>query len=111
MSGIAAILAFFGWFWSMVKYAFTWILDGCKLLFQWIFFTIFDGLCMVVEAFFRALDFSAIAFNYAGAWAGLPDQVVWIITQIGLPQGVALLGGAYMVRLGLNLIPSVFTRV
>ena len=111
MSGFAVIIGWLRWFWDMVNYAFTWILDGCKLLFQWIFFTIFDGFCMVVEAFFTALDFSAIAFNYAGAWAGLPEQVIWIITQIGLPQAVALLGGAYMIRLLLNLIPSVFTRV
>lgn len=111
MSGFGVIIEWLRSFWNVVKTGFTWILDGLILLLQYVFYLVFDGLCMVVEGFFQALDFSAIAFNYAGAWSGLPDQVIWIITVIGLPQGISLLGGAYAIRLLLNLIPAAFTRV
>lgn len=111
MSGFGVIIEWLRSFWNVVKTGFTWILDGLILLIQYVVYLIFDGLCMVVEGFFQALDFSAIAFNYSAAWAGLPDQVIWIITVIGLPQGISLLGGAYAIRLLLNLIPAAFTRV
>ena len=47
---------------------------------------------------------------YAANWANLPDQAIWLITALGLPQCIAMLGAAYLVRLGLNLIPSWATR-
>ena len=111
MSGFRVLFEWLGWFWDKFLEIAKWCLDGLILIIQYAFYWIFDGFCIVVESFFKTLDFSALAFNYAGTWAGLPEQVIWIISTIGLPQGVSLLGGAYLLRLLLNLIPSVFTRV
>ena len=111
MSGFRALFEWLGWFWDKTLEVSKWFLDGLILIIQYAFYWIFDGFCIVVESFFKSLDFSAFAFNYAGTWAGLPTQVVWIISAIGLPQGVSLLGGAYLLRLLLNLIPAALTRV
>ncbi|MGD9950068.1 MAG: DUF2523 family protein [Desulfobulbus sp.] len=78
---------------------------------QFVFFTIFDGLLTVIETTLAAINLSAVVFNYAAAWSHLPDQLIWLINAIGLPQCFAILGAAYLIRLTLNLIPSVFTRV
>lgn len=87
------------------------MLDGLITLLQFVFFVIFDGLLSIVETFLAAVDLSAVAFNYAAAWSNLPSQLIWLINAVGLPQCFALLGAAYLIRLTLNLIPSVFTRV
>jgi len=76
-----------------------------------VFFIIFDGLLTIIETFFAALDFSSVVFNYSASWANLPDQLVWLINAVGLPQCLTLLGAAYMIRLSLNIIPSWATRV
>ena len=111
MSGFAVLFNWLGKFWNALEAAFKWVLDGFILLIQFVVFTILDGLFSVVESFLGALDFSALVFNYAGTWSSLPPQLIWLINAVGLPQCFALLGVAYALRLGLNLIPAVFTRV
>ena len=111
MSGFAAIIEWLETFWTWVETSIKWLLDGLITLIQFIFFVILDGLFSIVETFFAAIDLSSVAFNYAAAWANLPTQLIWLINTVGLPQCFALLGGAYLIRLTLNLIPSVFTRV
>lgn len=98
-------------FWGYVADFGTWILEGCVLLLQFVFYTLIDGIFVVIESFLAMLDFSAILFNYASTWSGLPPQLVWLITAAGLPQAFALLGGAWVLRLLLNLIPAALTRV
>jgi len=111
MSGFGVIIEWLRTFWSWIETGFKWILDGFILLLQFIVFTILDGLFSVVEGFFAALNFSSMLFNYAAAWSSLPTQLIWLINAVGLPQCFALLGAAYLIRLTLNLIPGVFTRV
>lgn len=111
MSGFATLFQWLGKFWGSVITAFSWVLDGLILLVQFVFYTIMDGLFSVVESFLGALDFSALVFNYGATWSSLPTQLIWMINAVGLPQCFALLGAAYVLRLGLNLIPAVFTRV
>lgn len=111
MSGFAVIISWLRTFWHWVETGFSWILDGFILLFQFIFFTIFDGLLTVIETALAGIDLSSVLFNYAAAWSHLPTQLVWLINAIGLPQCFTILGAAYLIRLTLNLIPSVFTRV
>ena len=111
MSAFAVIIRWLSSFWSWVEKGFTWILDGFILLLQFVVFTILDGLFSVVETFLSALDISAIALNYAATWSSLPTQLLWLINAVGLPQCLTLLGAAYLIRLVLNLIPSVFTRI
>ena len=111
MSGFAALLDWLWSFWDLVQTGCKWVIDGFFLLIRFTLYSIFDGLLVVIEAFFSALDLSSIAFNYAAAWGGLPTQFIWLITVTGLPQCLALLGAAYLIRLLLNLIPSWATRV
>lgn len=111
MSGFATIINWLRTFWGWVETGFTWILDGLILLVQFVFFTIFDGILSVVEAFIAAINLSSVAVNYAAGWSHLPTQLIWLINATGLPQCVALLGAAYLIRLLLNLIPSWATRV
>ncbi len=111
MSGFAVIISWLRTFWNWIETAFTWILDGLILIIQFVFFTILDGLLTVVETALAAIDLSSVAFNYAAAWSNMPDQLVWLINAVGLPQCFTILGAAYLIRLTLNLIPSVFTRV
>lgn len=98
-------------FWNLIVDGFTWVLEAFQIVFKFIFFTIFDGILIIVEGFFSTLDLSAIAFSYAAEWSHLPSQSIWIINQIALPQALTLLAGAYLIRLTLNLIPAALTRV
>lgn len=111
MSGFAALFSWLGTFWDWILTAFKWILDGLGLILKFIFFTIFDGLLTVIEVFLSTIDISSVAVTSAAAWAGLPSQLIWLINAVGLPQGLLLLGSAYLIRLTINLIPGVFTRV
>jgi hypothetical protein len=111
MSGFGVIINWLSSVWHWIETGFNWILDGFILVIQFAFFTIFDGLLTVIETFFAAIDLSAVVFNYAAAWSSMPDQLVWLISAVGLPQCMTILGAAYLIRLTLNLIPSVFTRV
>ena len=111
MSGFATIISWLRTFWSWVETVITWTLNGFILLVQFVFFTIFDGLLTVIETALAAIDLSSVLFNYAATWSNLPTQLIWLINAVGLPQCFTILGAAYLIRLTLNLIPSVFTRV
>lgn len=111
MSGFGVIIDWLSAFWNWVETGFKWILDGFILLVQFVAFTILDGLFLVVETALAAIDLSSVLFNYAATWSSLPAQLIWLINAVGLPQCLAILGAAYLIRLTLNLIPSVFTRV
>ena len=111
MSGFGVIIKWLTTFWSWVETGFSWILDGVVLLLQFVVFTLLDGLFLVVETVLGAINLSSVVFNYAAAWSNLPTQLVWLINAVGLPQCFTILGAAYIIRLTLNLIPSVFTRV
>lgn len=111
MSGFAVIIEWLRSFWQWVQTAFTWLIDGILYGFEFVAFTLLDGVLSIIEALIAAIDLSAVAFNYAAAWSSLPSQLVWFITALGLPQCFTMLGAAYIIRLTLNLIPSWATRV
>ena len=111
MSGFGVIIDWLRTFWNWVVTGFTWILDGFILLLQFVAYTLLDGLLLVVEGTLSAIDLSSVIFNYAATWSNLPTQLVWLINAVGLPQCFTILGAVYLIRLTLNLIPSVFPRV
>jgi hypothetical protein len=111
MSGFGVIIDWLRTFWEWIQTALTWVLDGFIELLKFVVFTILDGLLSVVETALAAIDLSSMVFSYAAAWSNLPTQLIWLINAVGLPQCLSILGAAYLVRLTLNLIPSVFTRV
>jgi ABC-type proline/glycine betaine transport system permease subunit len=110
-SWFSAVYNWLSKFWDWLQAAFQWLLDGLLYLLKFVAYTLLDGLLSVVEAVLNTIDFSSVVFNYAAAWSHLPDQLIWLINALGLPQCFTILGSAYLIRLLLNLIPSVFTRV
>ncbi|MCB2216112.1 hypothetical protein [Desulfofustis glycolicus] len=96
---------------GMIWDAVLWIFENVGNLISWVFFTIYDGLLTVLYSFAAAIDFSAVMFNAAAQYSSMPSQLIWLINQIGLPQGFTYLGGAIVIRMLLNLLPAAITRV
>jgi hypothetical protein len=105
------LVEFFEGFWEIVEDAFIWLLNGILWIISQLLYLIFDGLLLIVEGFFTILDLSSVGFASAADWAGLPDQLIWIINQINLPQGFSIITAAIGLRVLINLIPAAFTRV
>lgn len=102
------------WLWWLLDSFFTplkWAIEGFFIVFEWLVYTLFDGLLLAVLAIFKTFDLSAAFFTHSAGWLGLPDQLVWLITQLGLPQCFSIMGAALGFRLLLNLIPASLTRV
>jgi hypothetical protein len=93
--------------WDLVKLGIGALFDVISLF----LFLIFDGFCFVVTMFISALDLSALAFTSFAEWSNLPTQAIYLINQLSLPQCVSIILGAITIRMVLNLIPSVFTRL
>ncbi len=105
------LVEFFEGFWGIVEDAFIWVLNGILWIISELLYLIFDGLLLIVEGFFTLLDLSSVGFASAADWSGLPDQLIWIITQINLPQGFSIAISAIGLRVLINLIPAAITRV
>lgn len=106
-----AIISFINDLLNLLLSVAHWILDGAILVIQSALFFIFDGLLTTVTAIINALDLSGLIFTSLSTWGLMPEQMLYIINQVGLPQGLTMVFYAYLIRLTLNLIPAVFTRV
>jgi len=105
---------FLDWLWWLLDNLFTpfkWVLDGFFTVFETIAYAVFDGFLTTVVLIFNAFDFSSVLFSRSSGWLGLPDQLVWLITQLGLPQCFSLFGLALGIRLLINLLPASITRI
>ncbi len=71
-----------------------WILDQVL--------SIASGLLSSILAMLEPVDLSQYL-------TGLPDEVAWTLSQIGIPQCLGIIGTAIVVRLLLQLVP--FTRL
>lgn len=101
------INGFFGYLWD----GFLWLVEGIGTFLHWITFTIYDGILTVISAFATAIDFSEVMFNIGAKYAGLPDQLIWIINAVDLPQFFTYIVSGIMIRMILNLLPAAVTRV
>jgi hypothetical protein len=102
------------WFWWILDSLFAplrWFVDGIVLFIEWLVFTLFDGFLLAIVAVFETFDLSASFFSQSAGWLGLPDQLIWLITQLGLPQCFSFFGLALGIRLLLNLLPAAVTRL
>ena len=97
-------------FWDELKASFVWLLDGLLWMIMSVLFLFFDGFLTFVTGFFQLLDVGQYVFTASASWSSLPPQLIYVINQIGLPEGLTLLSGAYVIRLLMNLIPSWLTR-
>lgn len=115
---INSVIAFFGnvlnflsgikdYIWQLLTYALEAIiwfnLEFIRILFL--------GLESVVTGIITGLDFSGFLASSALDWSGVPPALTYVVVQVGIPQGLAILASAMVLRLTLNLIPAEFTRV
>lgn len=106
-----SILSFFSGIVEMILGIFTWLLNGIVWLLLKIIYFIFDGFFSVIVAFINGINLNDVMPYIQSSWGELPAQIIWLANAIGLPQGLGMLGSAYLIRMLLNLIPAAFTRV
>lgn len=98
---------FFGYLWD----GFLWLVEALGNAFSYLAYTIYDGLLTVLYAFANAVDFSAVMFNMSAQYAGLPDQLIWLINAVNIPQSVTYIVTGIIIRMILNLLPAAVTRI
>ena len=86
-------------------------LKGLAAMLIFVFVTIAKGLFTIVSAFVGLIDLGPMMVNSSVAWASLDPNIAYMLNQTGVPQGLTMLGMAYIIRLTLNLIPASLTRV
>lgn len=96
---------------SFLTTSLTWLLDGALWLLLKGLFLPFEGLLTVISVAFKAIDISSFVASYAMNWAGLPPQLIWLVNAVSIPQGITILISSIGIRMALNLIPAVFTRI
>jgi hypothetical protein len=96
---------------DFIKTALGWVLDGVTWLLGKVVYLIFDGLLTAITAIFNAIDFSTVLSNVVLDWSGIPTQMAWAVSSLGIPQGLTVLASAVTIRMLLNLIPASVTRI
>lgn len=79
---------------EMIKDVLLWFVDGM--------FSVVDNLLSYAFSFFQPMDIS----QYLTV---IPPQVSWVLSAIGVPQGLTIILASLLTRLLLQLIP--FTRL
>jgi len=90
------------WYWITEK-----LFDILSSVWYWIV----DKACAAVELLVSAVDFQENLFTGAMDFAGLPTQVIYILNQVHMSTCLTMLFAAITIRVTLNLIPGMFTRV
>jgi zinc transporter ZupT len=90
---------------------FKWLAEAIGEVISFVAFTIYDGLLTVIFLFADTVDLSAVAFNMAAQYSGLPTQLIWLINEVNLPQSTSYIAGAIVIRMILNIIPAAVTRI
>jgi len=108
---MSGIMDFINGFFSTIQTILGWVLDGLLYVLKTFLYFPFDGLLTAVEGIISAFDFSSFASSTAVSWTGMPPQLLYIVNAIGIPQGLAILAAAYIIRITLNLIPAALTRI
>lgn len=98
-------------FFGYLMDGFLWLAEAVGKVISYLLFTIYDGLLTVIYAFASAIDFSAVMFNMAAQYAGLPPQLIWLINAVNLPQSVTYIVTAIIIRMIINLLPAAVTRI
>lgn len=88
-----------------------WLLDGGIYVIQYGVYLILQAIFTVILALLNSLDLSFILLDWTGIWNQLPPQMLWFLHTVGFFQGLTMLGGAYGIRMLLNLIPANISRI
>jgi len=102
---------FINGFFRFLMDGFRWLAEALGEVLAYVAYTVYDGLLTVIFTFASAVDLSAVAFNIAAQYAGLPSQLIWLVNQVELPQSMTYIAAAIVIRMLLNLIPAAFTRI
>lgn len=108
---MTGIMNFINGFFTALQTILSWMLDGLAYVLKTVIYFVFDGLLTVVSGIISAVDISNVLVSAASTWNAMPPQLLYVIHQIGIPQGLTILGYAYLIRMGLNLIPAALTRI
>ncbi len=109
--GFTWLLTFINEFWNALVSVVKWLVDGGIYAIQKALYIPYDAILTAIEAMVGSVSLGSLTGSMASAWGLLPPQVVWWVNAVNLPAGLGLIATAIVVRLTLNLIPGVFTRV
>ncbi len=105
------IHSFLDQFFNQVKDLADWFIAQVIYLLGKMLYTIYSIFLLLVESIVNGISFvGSTAIDFA-QWANLPPEVIWMMHQIGLPQCLSMIAAAIMIRVTLNLIPGVLTRI
>lgn len=108
---MSGIMSFLNGFFAVIQILLGWTLDGLMYVLKTAFYFPFDGLLTAISSLISALDFSSMGLSSVATWANMPPQLLYIVHAIGIPQGLSILAAAYIIRMGINLIPAALTRI
>jgi len=105
------IMDFLNGFISIIESIAEWVINAVLTVVWSGFYFVFDGFLTMIAGVISIIDVSTILTNLVANWGGISPQVAWLINQTGIPQGLEIIGGAYLIRMCLNLIPGSVTRI
>lgn len=108
---MSGIMDFINGFFAIIQTLLRWVLDGLLYVLKTFLYFPFDGLLTAIQSLISALNFSSMGLSTAATWTDMPPQLLYIVNAIGIPTGLAILAAAYLIRMGLNLIPASLTRI
>lgn len=89
----------------------AWILEVIKRLFLDVWVMAYDFVCFVIEAALAvaigALDLITVPFDPQSYYQLIPADVANMLGYIGIPQALAMIVGALLIRFVLQMIPFV----
>lgn len=105
------IADFLNTFWQYLKEIFVWSFQALEYVALEVVKLLFSGFMTVVSGLINALDVGTILTEVSASWGLLDPKVAWFMVNLGVSQGLGILGLAYGIRFLLNLIPAALTRV
>lgn len=115
-AGIAAVVAILYWIQDWLGIFPDWLVNLVAAMFEalWdlvrdIFYWIFEQVLDLAIHILNGLDFDFSMFNPAQYISGLPSELVNVIGLIRVGEALAIIVGAIVIRIVLQLIP--FTRL
>ena len=108
---MSGVFSFINSFFTSLQAVGAWLLNGLLYVLKTALFFSFDGLLTCISSVLSLIDVSSVIVSASAAWAGMPPQLIWIINQVGIPQGLSILLVAIGIRMALNLIPAALTRI
>ena len=111
MGAIAGILEFCNSFVNMIYLFGKWFLEGAVEVGELCIYWLFDGFYTLVSSLLSTLNFGNLLVDLTAGFDILPSQVVYVIDQVGLGTALTMICSALVVRVCLNIIPSIITRI